>query len=259
MKIALYSDIHTEFLGHANWLPSVPATADAIALAGDIGHGDQAAKWVEQLASLHMDKHIIYVAGNHEYYHENISQQLHRFRDYFSLAPRIHFLENETAVIGDVRFLGCTLWTNFNALHGNIPGDIAASAAKKCVNDFRLIENDGRTFTPSKMATLNAESTYWLKQELTKKFAGKTVVVTHFPPCKQLRHGKIPMDELSPYFLNDLEGFINRLRPEAWVYGHNHWCDDREIHGCRVVTNQLGYPHENQLVNGFRDDLLIEV
>lgn len=256
--IVLYSDTHIEFDEHAHWSPEIPSDADVIVLSGDIGAGDRTIDFVKKLAKQHPDKHIIFLAGNHEYYGQNLPAQLKRYKTAFRSDPHVHFLENSEVEIYGVRFLGCTLWTDFTALEPDIQAAKARYTASG-INDFRLIMTDDGLITPEAMAHINAESVRWLEKELATEFLGKTVVITHFPPCKNLRHGQIPVDDLTPYFLNDLEWLIEKYRPAAWLYGHNHWSDDREMHGCRVVSNQLGYPFENRREIGFRECLLIEV
>ena len=59
MRINYFSDIHLEF-GPAE-LPDTDA--DIIIAAGDIGIYDQGLQWLQAL-----DKPIIYIAGNHEFY-----------------------------------------------------------------------------------------------------------------------------------------------------------------------------------------------
>lgn len=65
MKIQVLSDLHTEF-GDL----FVPETnADVVVFAGDIGVGIDGLKWIE---SQEIDKPIIYVLGNHEFYNHDI-------------------------------------------------------------------------------------------------------------------------------------------------------------------------------------------
>ncbi|MDP3512500.1 MAG: metallophosphoesterase family protein [Sulfuritalea sp.] len=123
MKIALYSDLHLEHMPVA-WVP--PAIeADVIILAGDIGSGASGLYWA---ADVFPDKQVLYVAGNHEYYHAGL-ELLHEMRG-TAKQLGIQFLERDVAVIADaaysdtgqviygrVRFLGCTFWSGFS-LHG---------------------------------------------------------------------------------------------------------------------------------------------
>ena len=101
MKLHLLSDLHVEF---APFTP--PATdADVVVLAGDIHEGTAGLTWA-RAAFPHQQ--IVYVAGNHEYYRHTwrfLPEQMRAA----ARALGIHFLEDEVAVLGGVRFLGATL------------------------------------------------------------------------------------------------------------------------------------------------------
>ncbi len=107
MKLHILSDLHTEF---ADFSP--PETgADVVILAGDIGVGLGGIEWA---ARRFPKAPVIYVPGNHEFYGHDIglTDQLK------AAAPvDIHILNNDTLELERIRFLGCTLWTDFN-LHG---------------------------------------------------------------------------------------------------------------------------------------------
>ena len=65
MKLHILSDLHTEF---AEFDP--PETdADIVVLAGDVGVGTAGIEWAGRQFK---DKPVIYVPGNHEYYHHDI-------------------------------------------------------------------------------------------------------------------------------------------------------------------------------------------
>jgi predicted phosphohydrolase len=107
MKLWIMSDLHQEFPELA-WRPPRVPEHDILVLAGDIDV--TCAKAIQYARSI-TDKPIVMVAGNHEFYGQNLSEQL-------TLAQalsggRLHFLENQTANVDGVRFVGATLWTDF--------------------------------------------------------------------------------------------------------------------------------------------------
>src|SRR5690606_27476580 len=110
MNIFLLSDLHVEF-GQDYDYPSEPF--DIVVLAGDIDHSINAvgvAHWFHKQTNLP----VILVAGNHEFYRGDFHHVLANMRDAAAQHDHIHFLENDSLVINDVRFLGCTLWSNFS-------------------------------------------------------------------------------------------------------------------------------------------------
>lgn len=66
MKLHILNDLHTKF---EDFDPPVTDT-DAVVLAGDIGIGMAGLSWAKTRFS---DKTVIYVPGNHEFYHHDIA------------------------------------------------------------------------------------------------------------------------------------------------------------------------------------------
>lgn len=86
MKIQLLSDLHNEFLRNGKtspnhlWSGSIPETdADIIILAGDIDTGTNGAEWAIS-ESERLEKNVIYVLGNHEFY----GHEYHSMKDKIS-------------------------------------------------------------------------------------------------------------------------------------------------------------------------------
>ena len=128
MKIGVFSDLHLEFGKYDP--PKVDA--DIIILAGDIHVGDQGIEWAKDVFK---EKEVIYVIGNHEYYHGDFSKITDQIRKK-ATGSNIHVLEKEKLVIGEVCFLGCTLWTDFD-LFGN--RELDGMNAQYRMPDFNII------------------------------------------------------------------------------------------------------------------------
>lgn len=108
MKIHLLSDIHLESGSY-----QIPADleCDVIVAAGDIGVGTEGVEWLKTL-----EKPIIYVLGNHEYWTKkdapvDMYAVLQNIKD-ATAGSNVHVLENEFIVINDIRFFCATFWTN---------------------------------------------------------------------------------------------------------------------------------------------------
>lgn len=105
MRIRVLSDLHTEIAPLE--LPHVDA--DVVVLAGDIGVRTRGLEWARRAFP---STPVVYVAGNHEYYGAalpHLTDKLRKLAD----GTNVSFLEHDEAVIGGVRFLGTTLWTDF--------------------------------------------------------------------------------------------------------------------------------------------------
>ncbi|HEX2080587.1 MAG TPA: metallophosphoesterase [Longimicrobium sp.] len=247
MRIHLLSDLHTEFVAF-----DPPQTdADVVVLAGDISTGT---KGIALARTWFPDQPVLYVAGNHEYYRESIPRLNHKLRAAADGAG-VHFMENRQLVIGGVRFLGCTLWTDFE-LFGERHTSMAAAQA--AMNDFRLIRVDPayRRFHPADARAIHHHSLKWLLERLDEPFDGATVVVTHHAPSLRSVHSAFREHPATPAYASDLEWLLDG-RAALWVHGHTHLCVDYEIGGTRVASNQRGYPDD--AVEGFDAGKILQV
>ena len=115
MKLWILSDLHFEANGDHLWevdASRIPNDADVCVLAGDIaGSHVESLKWANSEIAWRMP--VVYVAGNHEFYGGRYGRRLDAGRAYAEDLPDVHFLENNNVVLGGVRFLGATLWTDF--------------------------------------------------------------------------------------------------------------------------------------------------
>lgn len=250
MKLHLLSDLHNEFLRSKSVPPIEETDADLIVLAGDIDTGLHGLKWAAGEAE-RLGKPVIYVSGNHEYYRYDISlsPEMHAFAARHEL---LHFLENDELVIDGVRFLGCTLWTDYRAVGD--PAD-AMQVVMQRLNDHRLISNGDDLFLPEDALALHRESRAWLEAQLAQPFEGKTVVVTHHGPSLLCKHPRFPMDEFGTAFLSDLPELIEQA--DLWCFGHTHANLDAHVGKCRLVSNQRGY--ENEAMWGYEPGRVLEV
>jgi Icc-related predicted phosphoesterase len=239
MKIHLVSDLHLEFIQRdypgERLITPVPGT-DVLVLAGDIANGAEACKLFADWRAQERIP-IIYVAGNHEYYGRVYEPMLQKIREGAAM-NNIHFLENNSVEIGGVRFLGCTMWTDYK-LEPTLTQAFQMDYAGKRLNDHRLIRKGRYLFSPKDALALHMDSRAWLKSELAKPFAGKTVVVTHHAPHLTSVHARYASNPLNAGFVSNLAPLMENV--DLWLHGHVHDGFDYEIGGCRVVANPAGY------------------
>lgn len=262
MRIALYSDLHLEMIVHVKgtlaWEPPV-LDVDVVILAGDIGSRVKGIEWAATVfRKWPSSPEIIYVVGNHEYYGAHIQELTAEMRN---TAQRlgVHFLENDVVEIAGVRFLGTTLWSDFK-LYGSDERMInSIHAARNYISDYSTIMGPDRRFIePRETIQLHAVAREFLERELAKPFRGETIVVTHFSPHHGCVAAEFDGELLTPYFTADMSALINEHSIALWVCGHSHHNVDFVVEGgCRIISNQRGYPREQSL--GFRPDLIIEV
>lgn len=177
MKIQLASDLNLEFLATKfpteTLIQPVPS-ADLLVLAGDIQNGTKAIELFKD-----WPVPVLYVAGNHEFYGQ-AWEQLRVDLCKQSEASNIHFMDNTRIDIAGVRFLGCTLWTDFS--QSSIGTDKAMRYVEQRLYDFRRIQTQTHGLTPMETVLDHQQSVQWLTKELQRPFPGKTVVVSHHAP-----------------------------------------------------------------------------
>lgn len=253
MKLHILSDLHLSVAAF-----EVPKTdADVIILAGDIARPKEAIAWASSF-----DKPVLYVPGNHEFYGSNIDSTLKELKQLCSQND-IQVLDNNDVVIGGVRFLGTTLWTDFQLFGDGEKRDVAVSEALNFIRDFSRIKMDelsGRMFTPDLSELLFNRHANWLEEKLAEPFPGKTVVITHHAPSTKSIHPRFADSPLNSCFVSDAERLIDGKRVVLWIHGHTHDSFDYAVNGTRVVCNPRGYSKNGVNENPkFDPALVIEV
>jgi len=284
MKIKVISDLHLEF---ADFHCPNNEGADVLILSGDImiaedlhdhpgfdfnpySHGafaDLGRK--QQRVATFRDflkrcafqyPHVVYVAGNHEFYNGKFYAGIQYLRNECAKHPNVYFLENDTKIIDDVVFVGATLWTDMNR------GDpLTLHAVRDMMNDFRIIRNDQKGYTPLKPADValrHRETLQYFRLMLSEHKDKKCVVVGHHSPSFQSVHEEYK----SQYLMNgayhsDLSEFImDHPQVKLWTHGHTHHTFDYVIGETRVICNPRGYQSDGYSEDtGFDPAKIVEV
>ena len=236
MRIRILSDLHLEFSGFHPPLELPQTDAEIVVLAGDIDNGTRAIDWAEQRFG-HCA--VLYVPGNHEYYDAEFSAVAAALRSRAAASPNVRLLDNDETVVGGVRFIGSTLWTDFE-LFGRHSMDAAIAESLRYVVDFRAIRwNAASLFTPGQSIELHREAVAFLEGRLTKPFDGRTVVITHHGPHPGSVHPRWASNLTSAAFVSDLTRLLGKA--DLWIHGHTHDSFDYAVKGTRVIANPMGY------------------
>ncbi len=251
--IALLSDIHLEFSGGK--FDHTPPDCDVVILAGDTAPGVAGLVWAAETFG---DTPVISIAGNHEMYHQN--RQMPRFYDKLHKKAKelgINFLQNETIVIGGVRFVCCTLWTDFS-LVGNQP--LAMLHAEGEMNDYQLIKQiGGGNLRAATVLAEHEKSMEFLTEALATKFDGPTVVVTHHAPSEMSVGPHFKGRRENAFYASNLHRFIEVMDPTIWAHGHMHSSSDYMIFDTRIITNPRGYVGRPGYNDDFDPNFVFEV
>jgi predicted phosphodiesterase len=238
MRLLILSDLHLElWREHAPRFDPAASKPDIVVLAGDISKGGKAVTWA---AEAFPEIPVLYVHGNHEPYGGTIQGAHRETREACAQHANVHFLQCGEYIQDNVRFLGCTLWTDFQLFEGKRFS--AMIEAQHAMNDYRLIRDqaDYRKLRPTDTAALHAKQKSWLMQKLAEpSFGRRTVVVTHMAPSFESVAPQYASDLTSAAFASNLDQWVERS--DLWIHGHMHSSFDYKIGKCRVVCNPLGY------------------
>jgi hypothetical protein len=197
------------------------------------------------------------VVGNHEFYGHTCPGLVDELRA-SAAGSLLRVLENDEAIIGGVRFLGCTLWSDFE-FAGPERRVESMRLCERVVNDYRVIAVDpgDRKLSAEDTRNFHLVSRQWLAERLAEPHEGATVVITHHAPLIRSHPSSALRRGLAGAFVSDLTALMGGDRVAVWIFGHTHRAANLEIRGTRVISNPRGYPHEP--VAGFDPGLVVDV
>lgn len=260
MNIQLLSDLHLESNPH--FVPQCAPDADVLVLAGDIGSYQSDSSLTRLgIADFGLGRFanwpcpVVFVPGNHEYDGQEFDVAHARLRDACQRLGLI-WLEREVAVINAVRFVGCTLWTDFDAVTSSramsnpvtvgqqlVARDKAFRAANHALKRHHAL-SAGQPLMADAIRELGLQNQAWLRLALSMPFDGATVVVTHFAPTLRSADPRYGINPGTAGFCNALDDLLPSA--QLWLHGHLHCAVDYTVAGCRVVANPLGYGRKNE-------------
>lgn len=248
MRLHVLSDLHLEF---ARFLPP-KVEADVVVLAGDVHPGLLGLKWIRDN---YRDVPVVYVLGNHEFYAKNIPNLTVELKER-AKDTNVFVLENDAVQIGDVTFLGATLWTDLE-LYEDFSS--AQSGAAQEMTDYRRIRLAPRysRLKPRDTRKLHLESMAWMKNQVENQQGRKFVIVSHHAPSQRSVKPDKLKHQMNPAYVSNLDRFVESSKARLWVHGHIHHCSDYRIGETRVLANPRGYPDEPDA--GFNPALVVEV
>ena len=185
-----------------------------VVLAGDIAPGTAGIDWA---AAQFAGTPVVYVAGNHEYYGQTLPA-LNGELEVAAAASDVHPLENGELIVGGVRFLGCTLWSDFE-FAGADEREQSMELCERLVNDYGQIRYGAgeRRLRAADTLGVHVASRAWLTDRLADPHDGPTVVVTHHAPLIRARPESPIMRAVAGAFASDLSELIARDLADLWI------------------------------------------
>jgi Icc-related predicted phosphoesterase len=264
MRLWILSDLHHEMQPKINL--TIPE-ADVCVLAGDIDRPLAASvDWAAQIIAPHMP--VVLVPGNHEYYGGSLITGMRQGAEAADRHPDVHLLILGDFVIGSVRFVGGTLWTDYeldarevDQRDRDLSIAYAMQNAAGLLRDHTAIAlsdaNDPTgPFQPLHARGLHQTARRYIEGALMEPHEGSTVVATHHAPHRGSISRQFFGSPLNPAFASDLSELIWRYQPRLWIHGHMHNSAYYTVGETEIVCNPRGYGGENP---DFNPALVLEV
>lgn len=196
-------------------------------------------------------KYVIVVLGNHDYWDRNVLYEVDKLKK--SIADQgitnVFLLEKEAVVLDQVKFIGGTLWTDFNRYDPMVLG-----AASRIMNDYHYIKygKSYRKLRPMDLYEIHQNTKRFIFENAKRDYPEqKVIVVTHMGPSFQ---------SISPYYRQSswlLKNFLyyydleKRIMADGqdinyWFHGHMHHNVKYDIGNVTVILNPRGYEDQNK-------------
>jgi len=281
MRIQLFSDLHLE--RYPAFQPDIATDTDVVVLAGDIGSYQPGSRLAGDDFGLARfsprvlprppgagKARVLFVPGNHEFDGLEFEETSARLRA-LCAELGIEWLDRETIVIDRVRFVGTTLWSDFDALASretDLTRQLQLRGKAFRAANYYLSKNttlrDGVPMLAEDMREVSLACQAWLRAALAQPFDGVTVAVTHFAPSLLSADPRYGLAAGTAGFCNAMDALFPLA--DVWMHGHLHCMNDYTVTGveegrswsCRVVANPLGYLSKGEQ-EGFRPELVIHL
>lgn len=201
--------------------------------------------WLEKLSQRF--KYVVFVLGNHDYWGVNISNEASIVKQEIKNLnlENVYLLEQDLVVLDQVKFVGGTLWTDYNKKDPMV----MLRAARNFGKDFDNIKIglDCIKLIPNDLVDIHYQTKKFIFDNYKKDNKDQKVcVVTHMAPSfqsvhPQFRSYKSQFDNFHYYSDIDYEIEERSKDIEWWLHGHMHSSSDYMIGGTRVICQPRGY------------------
>jgi predicted phosphohydrolase len=226
------SDLHFEFRQYAlSEYFDIGKNVDVVVIAGDLAVAKMNARMLEELALELAPTPLLYIPGNHDFYHGSKPSVHRELTKLDILHDNFHFMCRKTIVIDDVAFIGATGWQDnpeFTMLNYEL------------MNDFHLIKKHDET-----VLKFGRDDKKYIVQSLITHKHLKRVVITHLLPTRHAVNWNTPEvtrkgKYINAYF-NNWDDILHNHTPDFWICGHCHDSFLDIVHETMIVRNAFGY------------------
>ena len=266
------SDIHREwdrdfFLRHCkkqmranphSFIPYEPSHLDTdkdtiLGLAGDIDSKKHTIDFLKKMSTRF--KYVVCVLGNHDYWKRDLDSHVENVKKALAEAgcSNVFVLENDSVVIEGYRFIGATLWTDFNK------DDLLLNLAKEQINDYKFMRkgNYSRRVRPVDIYKEHEKSAKFIFSFAQND--EKMIVLSHHAPSfKSVDYSRYGMGPINHLYATEFGNQIAYSNFLFWHHGHIHASRWYQIFNTWVICNPRGY-FAYQMNKQFDDTKLIEL
>jgi hypothetical protein len=210
----------------------VEVKGDVLVLAGDIGNG-VAPHYKNFIWSMAQKfPKVFVVAGNHEYYGNDIDTTNRAISTACQPFENVSFLCSSWEDYKGFRWVGTTLWSR-------------VCQTKYSTNDVRCIQN----MSLDRYNQCHTEAVGFLTNILETSLDKQCIVATHYLPSMELIHPKYRTGDDNHYnewFASPLDHMIGQhtYHVPLWIYGHTHDFSHTRMFETEMVCNPYGYDGE---------------
>lgn len=239
-NLHILSDLHLE---KSNYTSAPPAGTDVLVAAGDIGVGLEGLRWA---ASWGLP--VVYVPGNHEFEGHDVMKLTAQLHEEAAKYKDVHVLQKEMAMVCGVRFLGATLWTDFE-FFGAAHKEKALAFAQNSMPEYATALHAGRLLKATDTLAWHEQERAWLDWALKQPYPdgaiGETVIASHYAPHKYSVAPQYLLQLLTAAFASHCDELLGRCA--VWAHGHMHTSLDYVVDDTRIICNPRGY---SKMANG---------
>lgn len=261
--LRLYSDIHLDFDVASKkatfdmlWFPEQLDTdkETTLILPGDLWHAGKALSycgksWLSVLAQRF--QYVLVVLGNHDFWHGNISLEYTKFQNKITEQniQNVFLLQNSTIEIGNNKFIGATLWTDFCNRD-----TYCMENAMNVMNDYKYIKygDNYSKLKPLFILREHLKSKEYIFKNAKKDFPEqKLYVITHHLPSDNSlgEHKETGTTYENALYCSNLDDLIKDSEIDYWFHGHSHHAQNYLLGNTNVISNPKGYPKEDSQYN----------
>lgn len=263
--IRIFSDMHLDFDVPKKkfqfsdlWMPEQMETDkdSVLVLAGDIWHADKpfsyyGESWMKLVSERF--QYVLVVLGNHDFWSGNFPGEYQSFEKKIEVQhlDNVILLQDKTVVIGNTKFVGGTLWTDYMKGYGLCMQTAETSGMK----DYKYIRfgADFHRLKPQHLLGAHIRTRDYILTHAVKDNPEQKVWVIshHLPSFKSIDeqyHDPMYRFDNALYY-SDMDEEITKSEIDYWVHGHSHKVQDYMIGQTRILANPRGYRMEDTAYN----------